>query len=91
MKTEPGVEPELVQNGIDLVSRLLTKSPNAFISLEPSDAIEFFFLFTLQVMDGKEPLPKASAAEFWVSIASYFFIFFLVFALPINMASNTRK
>ncbi|KAL7918504.1 ARM repeat-containing protein [Trichoderma austrokoningii] len=67
---EPGVEPELVQNGIDLVSRLLTKSPNAFISLEPSDAIEFFFLFTLQVMDGKEPLPKASAAEFWTAFVS---------------------
>lgn len=64
---EPGAEPELVQNGIDLVSRLLTRSPSAFISLEPSDAIEFFFLFTLQVMDGKEPLPKAAAAEFWTA------------------------
>ncbi|PNP40468.1 hypothetical protein TGAMA5MH_07465 [Trichoderma gamsii] len=64
---EPEAEPELVQNGIDLVSRLLTRSPGAFISLEPSDAIEFFFLFTLQVMDGKEPLPKAAAAEFWTA------------------------
>jgi hypothetical protein len=67
MRAEPGAEPELVQNGIDLVSRLLTRSPATFIGLEPSDAIEFFFLFTLQVLDGKEPLPKAAAAEFWVS------------------------
>ncbi|KAL7808448.1 armadillo-type protein [Trichoderma gracile] len=64
---EPGAEPELVQNGIDLVSRLLTRSPATFIGLEPSDAIEFFFLFTLQVLDGKEPLPKAAAAEFWTA------------------------
>lgn len=56
-----------MQNGIDLVSRLLTRSPATFIGLQPSDAIEFFFLFTLQVLDGKEPLPKAAAAEFWVS------------------------
>jgi hypothetical protein len=72
MRIEPGAEPELVQNGIDLVSRLLTRSPSAFINLEPSDAVEFFFLFTLQVMDGKEPLPKAAAAEFWVRIAFFF-------------------
>ena len=66
MRTEPAADPELVQNGIDLVSRLVTRSPGTFIGLEPSDAIEFFFLFTLQVLDGKEPLPKAAAAEFWV-------------------------
>ncbi|KAH6604096.1 hypothetical protein Trco_007542 [Trichoderma cornu-damae] len=62
---EPAAEPELVQNGVDLVGRLLTRSPSTFISLEPPDAVEFFFLFTLQVLDGKEPLPKAAAAEFW--------------------------
>lgn len=82
MRIEPGAEPELVQNGIDLVSRLLTRSPSAFISLEPSDSIEFFFLFTLQVMDGKEPLPKAAAAEFWVCMT------YLVIELSIIMASN---
>ncbi|UKZ78094.1 hypothetical protein TrVFT333_005828 [Trichoderma virens FT-333] len=68
-ETEPGpfvLTPEDI-NGIDLVSRLLTRSPGTFIGLEPSDAIEFFFLFTLQVLDGKEPLPKAAAAEFWTA------------------------
>lgn len=33
----------------------------------PSETIEFFFLFTLKVLVGKEPLPKAAAADFWVS------------------------
>jgi hypothetical protein len=78
MTTEPAAEPELVQNGIDLVSRLLTRSPSTFVSLEPSDAIEFFFLFTLQVMDGKEPLPKAAAAEFWVRMMSFFVSFIMI-------------
>lgn len=28
--------------------------------------IEFFFLFSIKVLDGNEPLPKGAAAEFWV-------------------------
>lgn len=62
----PEADPELTQNGIEFVSRLLNKYPETFVWLEPSDATEFFFLFALQTLDGKEPLPKASAAEFWV-------------------------
>lgn len=60
-------DPEVSQNGIDFVTRLLNKRPVTLLQLEPSSAAEFLFLFTLQVLDGKEPLPKASAAEFWVS------------------------
>ncbi|KAF5581331.1 member of the karyopherin-beta family nuclear import [Fusarium pseudocircinatum] len=63
------VDTELTQNGIDFVARLLNKRPITLLRLQPSDAAEFFFLFTLQVLDGKEPLPKASAAEFWVRSA----------------------
>ncbi|EXM22218.1 hypothetical protein FOTG_10170 [Fusarium oxysporum f. sp. vasinfectum 25433] len=63
------VDTELTQNGIDFVTRLLNKRPITLLRLQPSDAAEFFFLFTLQVLDGKEPLPKASAAEFWVRSA----------------------
>ncbi|KAM5353749.1 hypothetical protein ACJ41O_000399 [Fusarium nematophilum] len=61
----PEADPELSQNGIEFVTRLLSKCPVILLRLEPPDAAEFFFLFTLQVLDGKEPLPKASAAEFW--------------------------
>ncbi|KAJ4195299.1 member of the karyopherin-beta [Fusarium falciforme] len=61
----PEADPELSQNGIEFVTRLLSKSPVILLRLEPQNAAEFFFLFTLQVLDGKEPLPKASAAVFW--------------------------
>ncbi|KAG9502348.1 hypothetical protein J7337_005175 [Fusarium musae] len=64
------VDTELTQNGIDFVTRLLNKRPVTLLHLQPSDAAEFFFLFTLQVLDGKEPLPKASAAEFWATFVS---------------------
>lgn len=30
--------------------------------------LEFLFLFAIKLLDGKEPLPKAAAAEFWVSL-----------------------
>jgi hypothetical protein len=34
--------------------------------------LEFFFLFTLKVLDGKDlpPLAKAASSEFWVSLPS---------------------
>lgn len=64
--SDPGDEPEVTQNGIEFVTRLLIKSPVTFLQLSASGAAEFFFLFALQVLDGKEPLPKAAAADFWV-------------------------
>ncbi|KPM36895.1 hypothetical protein AK830_g9668 [Neonectria ditissima] len=68
--THPEADPELSQNGIEFVSRLMSKCPAILLRLEPQDAAEFFFIFTLQVLDGKEPLPKASAAEFWAVFVS---------------------
>lgn len=65
-QAEVDAETELVQNGIEFTSRLLRKHPRTLLELQPSDAAEYFFLLTLQVLDGKEPLPKAAAAEFWV-------------------------
>ncbi|KAL9941741.1 hypothetical protein ACHAQF_008015 [Verticillium nonalfalfae] len=40
----------------------------AFVFLDPglSGSAEFFYLFALRVLDGREPLPKAAAADFWV-------------------------
>ncbi|RNJ55254.1 hypothetical protein D7B24_008867 [Verticillium nonalfalfae] len=39
----------------------------AQIFLDPglSGSAEFFYLFALRVLDGREPLPKAAAADFW--------------------------
>ncbi|OAQ80425.1 armadillo-type fold protein [Purpureocillium lilacinum] len=67
---KPENDPELSQNGIEFASRLLSKSPVTVLSLQPSDAAEFLFLFTLRVLDGKEPLPKGAAADFWSTYVS---------------------
>ncbi|KAL3959054.1 hypothetical protein ACCO45_007216 [Purpureocillium lilacinum] len=64
--SEPENDPELSQNGIEFASRLLSKSPVTVLSLQPSDATEFLFLFTLRVLDGKEPLPKRCSCRFLV-------------------------
>ena len=53
----------------------MTKRPAALLQLEPSDAIEYFLLFTLRMLEGREPLPKAAAAEFWVSLPLAFVIY----------------
>lgn len=65
---DPEHDPELSQNSIDFACRLLSKSPTTLLTLQPTTAAEYFFLFTIQVLDGSEPLPKAAAAEFWVCI-----------------------
>ncbi|OAA44912.1 importin 13 [Metarhizium rileyi] len=69
LQQSPGPEhdPELSQNSIDFACRLLTKSPVTLLTLHPSTAAESFFLFTIQILDGSEPLPKAAAAEFWAT------------------------
>ncbi|KAG5979833.1 hypothetical protein E4U55_004725 [Claviceps digitariae] len=62
---EPQHDPELSQNGIEFASRLLIKSPKTLLALQPPATAEFFFLFSIQVLDGNEPLPKGASAEFW--------------------------
>ncbi|KAG8420419.1 member of the karyopherin-beta [Metarhizium acridum] len=64
---DPEHDPELSQNSIDFACRLLSKSPTTLLNLQPTSAAEYFFLFTIQVLDGSEPLPKAAAAEFWAT------------------------
>ncbi|PNY23890.1 Importin beta-like protein [Tolypocladium capitatum] len=63
--SEPEYDPELAQNGIDFASRLLAKTAVTVLGLQPADAAEFLFMFTIRVLDGKEPLPKGAAADFW--------------------------
>ncbi|KAK0384775.1 hypothetical protein NLU13_7253 [Sarocladium strictum] len=63
----PENDTELTQNGIDFVGRILYKAPAFMLLLTPPASLEFFFIFTLKVLVGKEPLPKAAAAEFWTS------------------------
>lgn len=65
-RNDNDIDPEVAQNGIEFVTRLLSKTPLSLLQMQPAEAAEYFFLFTLQVLDGNEPLPKAAAAEFWV-------------------------
>ena len=65
-RVEPESDPELTHNAIDFSSRLVAKSPQTLLQLQPFEAAEFLFLFTLRVLDGREPLPKAASADFWV-------------------------
>lgn len=62
-------DPELSQNGIEFVCRLFTKDPGVPLQPQQREPLISFFRFTLHVLDGQEPLPKATAAEFWVSTA----------------------
>ncbi|KAB5558299.1 armadillo-type protein [Coniochaeta sp. 2T2.1] len=65
---EPTADTELAQHSIDLIRRLMAKAPGVLFQLQPSSSVESFFLFTLEVLNGNEPLPKAAAAEFWTEI-----------------------
>ncbi|KAF4504396.1 hypothetical protein G6O67_008335 [Ophiocordyceps sinensis] len=65
--SEPESDPELAQNGVEFASRVLARSPATVLGLQPVDAVEFLFMFTIRVLDGKEPLPKGAAAEFWTT------------------------
>jgi len=68
---EPESDTEISQNGIQLVDRIMGRYPDVVFQLQPSQLLEFFFMFTLKVLDGKEPLPKGAAADFWVSYQSH--------------------
>ena len=56
---------ELSQNAIEFVSRIVSRNASLLLELEHPRSLEFF-VFTFDVLDGREPLPKASAADFWV-------------------------
>lgn len=60
-------DPEVSQNGIEFVCRLFTKDPGVPLHPQQREPLITFFTFTLHVLEGQEPLPKATAAEFWVS------------------------
>ncbi|KAI1760147.1 ARM repeat-containing protein [Hypoxylon sp. FL1150] len=62
--SEPEQDPELAQYGLEFAQRVMARYPQIFMS-QPGDMLEFLFLFAIKLLDGKEPLPKAAAAEFW--------------------------
>lgn len=63
--TEPENDTELAQNGIEFTNRLVSREPTALFRPECLPLAEYFFVYALRVLDGREPLPKAAAADFW--------------------------
>ncbi|KIH92944.1 importin [Sporothrix brasiliensis 5110] len=64
---EPDADTELTQRGIEFIDRVMQKNAAALLQVEPSSQLEFFFMFTLKVLDGREPLPKGASADFWTT------------------------
>lgn len=65
---EPESDIEVAQNGICFVDKIMTRYPEVVFQIQPSQMLEFFFMFSLKVLNGKEPLPKTASAEFWVCL-----------------------
>ncbi|TDZ28985.1 Importin beta-like protein [Colletotrichum spinosum] len=62
---DPENDTELAQNGIEFTNRLVSREPTALLESKSLALAEFFFTYTLRVLNGHEPLPKAAAADFW--------------------------
>jgi hypothetical protein len=68
---EPGNDPEITQNGIEFLQRLLPKYSQILMGHQPSSSLEYIFMFTLKALAGSDPLPKQAAADFWVRFLSF--------------------
>ncbi|KAI9746575.1 MAG: hypothetical protein M1818_000288 [Claussenomyces sp. TS43310] len=66
---EPANDPEIAQVGIDFIHRSLTRHIHMLLD-QPSVLLEYFFMFSLKAITGRDPLPKAAAADFWSSFVS---------------------
>ncbi|KAK1979492.1 armadillo-type protein [Colletotrichum cereale] len=64
---EPDNDTELAQNGIEFTNRLTSREPVVLFHPDCLPLTEFFFMYALRVLDGREPLPKAAAADFWAT------------------------
>lgn len=69
-QTDPENDPELAQYGVEFAQKAMTKAPAVFLRLQPTSSLEYLFMFANTMLTGNEPLPKAAAAEFWVSNTS---------------------
>ncbi|KXH59971.1 hypothetical protein CSAL01_08649 [Colletotrichum salicis] len=64
---EPDNDVELAQNGIEFTNRLVSREPGSLFRPDCLPLTEFFFIYALRILDGREPLPKAAAADFWAT------------------------
>ncbi|KAI1844669.1 hypothetical protein JX266_009125 [Neoarthrinium moseri] len=64
---DPVNDPELAQYGVEFTQKAMIKAPGTFIQLQPTTLLEYLFMFAIKMLNGREPLPKAAAADFWTS------------------------
>ena len=65
---DPAHEPDIAQNCVDFLARLLPRYVDVILGMEPKSSLEEMFFFALKCLTVREPLPKRSAASFWVRI-----------------------
>lgn len=63
----PGTDPGVGQNIVDVFSRLFPRYADILLD-STSDQINLVMHFTLQAIEGPDPLPKRSAADFWTKL-----------------------
>ena len=61
-------DPEIAQKCIDFLDRLIPRYLSLLLQLQPSSTLEKNLLFTLKCLTCSDPLPKRSAATFWISM-----------------------
>ncbi|KAI9843453.1 MAG: hypothetical protein M1837_006299 [Sclerophora amabilis] len=60
-------DPEVAQNCIDFMIKLLPRYLNVLLNFEPDIAMKQLLTFTLTCLTGRDVLPKRSAANFWAT------------------------
>ncbi|KAI0115812.1 armadillo-type protein [Nemania sp. FL0031] len=63
---DPEDDTELSQYGMEFAQRVLSRRPEVLMSQTPN-MLEFLFAFAMKLLNGKDPLPKGAAAEFWTT------------------------
>ncbi|KAI9784990.1 MAG: hypothetical protein M1839_001186 [Geoglossum umbratile] len=64
---DPAHEPDVAQNCVDFLARLMPRYVDIILGMELKSSLEEMFFFALKCLTVREPLPKRSAASFWSS------------------------
>ncbi|KAK8065795.1 hypothetical protein PG997_012542 [Apiospora hydei] len=67
MLGHPSNDPELAQFSIEFIQKAIQRCPDVLSRVQPHSNAEYIFTFAIEMLNGKEPLPKAAAADFWTS------------------------
>jgi hypothetical protein len=70
----PSRDSEITQSLIEVLERAIPNWISLLLQLQPSSQVEAVLNFTILTLEVSEPLPKRSAANFWVRNAKYFYL-----------------